>query len=681
MTPIQQTALAKYRATAEANMAFFQRNIPGMHQMLLSEPLRSSLDISDQGDLHIRYPDGTTRSVTEAVLEAEARLAEFADLNLRPQILAFHRLRSISDAPSHGDMAKYHYTDLDADYPNRLKWHFCTHYPDNRELKRYPEFGGKDIPLVVVIGSELGWHLPRLLNEYRIRHLIVMETDLDAFRLSTFLHDYVLTSRIAMERGTNLSFLVQPDIEQLSRALMSVMRKDLPPYFVHGTAVFYVSRQEETVKKIQESVVRTLWELFFGLGYFDDELISIQHTFDNLRDGFPIYQRPNVMPEDAVALIVGNGPSLDGLLPLLREYGDRAVIFSCGTSLSALAKAGIKPDFHVEKERPYLTYELITKSVSPEFLKGIRFIGLNVVHGDVYRLFDWGGQILKSADTMALLMMEAGAPREIILNTQPTVTNTALDLCVSAGFRKVYLLGVDMGYKDEKQQHSTHSLYEEMTDDEDLNDLLSQMPEASRTIPGNFGGQVSTNNILAVARQYLEWGISHHPRSRVFNLSDGALIKGAEPLHAADFSCDATPAGKAAAIGALQSAFGEMHFDLKAIGDSLLAQIDAYIAGVRNILSAPYRNLPDLIDILARLYRHLLQEEAAARSSFTLFRGTLLHLTSLTFNAVTIIKDEDEALAKAQYDFSVIQDFLNQARADVARVINAPSHPPSGDAS
>lgn len=670
MTPIQTSALAKLRAIADANMAFFERNLPQMHRLLIAESPKSSLDISDQGDLSIRYVDGSTRSLTLAVLETEAKLEEFADLNLRPQILAFHKMRAVTGAPSHGDMAKYHYTDLDADYPNRLKWHFAKHYPDNRNLRRYPEFGGKDIPLVVVIGSELGWHLPRLMLDYRIRHLIVLETDMDAFRLSTFMHDYVLTSRIAMERGTNLSFIVQPDIEQLSRSLMYSMRRDLPPYFVHGTAVFYVTRQDDTVQEIQESVVRTLWELFFGLGYFDDELISIQHTFDNLRAGFPIYLKPNVMPEDAVAFIIGNGPSLDGLLPLLREYGDRAVIFSCGTSLSALANAGIKPDFHVEKERPYLTYEIITKSVTPEFLEGIRFIGLNVVHGDVFRLFGWSGQVLKSADTMALLMLEAGVSGEVILNTQPTVTNTALDVCVSAGFRKVYLLGVDMGYKDESRQHSTHSLYEEMTDDEDLNDLLSQMPEASRTIPGNFGGEVSTNSILAVARQYLEWGISQHPRSQVYNLSDGALVKGAAPLRATEFTCAATPAGKVAAITALQDAFAPRAFDLEAMQSSLLGQIDAYLAGVAEIVDAPRRTLADTIDVLARVYRHLLKEEAALRSTFPLFRGTLLHLSSLLFNAITIIKDEDEAMAKAEYDFGVIKDFLNQARAEVARVIH-----------
>ncbi|MFA5083661.1 MAG: hypothetical protein WC474_14000, partial [Hydrogenophilaceae bacterium] len=273
MTPLQQAYLARLRATADANLAFFEKNMPVLHKLLTKESPSATVDISDQGDLTIRYADGTSKPVTLDILETEAQLVRFADLDQRPQMLAFHQLRAVVEKPSHGDMQRYHYSNLDAEYPNRARRHFARHYPDNSGLYRYPNFGDKDIPLLIVLGSGLGWHLPQLLLEYRIRHLIVIDVDVDDFRLSTFLQDYVMFSRLAMEKGTDLTFIVQPEVDKVARSLMSVLMRDngMPPFFMHGAAVYYAMAQGEAVETIKTTITETLWEMFFGLGYFDDE--------------------------------------------------------------------------------------------------------------------------------------------------------------------------------------------------------------------------------------------------------------------------------------------------------------------------------------------------------------------------------------------------------------------------
>jgi len=671
MTPLQQAYLNKLRATADVSAAFFEKNMP-THKLLLNEAPSATVDISDQGDLTIRYANGDSKSITADILETESRLVRFADAADRPQILAFHQLRAVVDKPSHGHMQRYHYSNLDAEFPNRVKRHFAEHYPDNTGLSRYPDFGDKEIPLVIVLGSGLGWHLPRLLLEYRIRHLIVIDTDVDAFRLSAFFVDYALLSRLAMERGTNLIFIVQENIEKVSRSLMLAMRTSngLPPFFIHGAALFYAMEESESVDTIKATIVDTLWEMFFGLGYFDDELITIKNTFDNLQLGFPIYMKPDVIREDAVAFIVGSGPSLDDLLPILRDYGDRAVIFSCGTSLSALANAGIRPDFHVEKERPLLVYDFIVETVDLEFLKGIYFLGLNVVHSDVFHLFEGRGMIMKDADTMTLLLAQAGIPRNVILNTQPTVTNTAIDFALSIGFKQVFLFGVDMGYKDREKHHSQHTVYlDKMPESEHLQDLLSERQEGDIIVPGNFGGEVTTDKVLTVSRRMMEYAIYSHPDARVYNLNDGALIAHAIPLHAENFVCDASPAGKAAAIEAIKSAFEVRQFNVSELGQNLLAQIDRFIEDIKAIIATDQKTRSDVIDKLSKIYQYVQSEGNASMPCALLFRGALFHLLSMMFNAIAIIKDEDEALAKAEFDFDNLLDFLEQARVEVVNVI------------
>lgn len=669
MTPLQQTYLNKLRAMADANIAFFEKNMP-THRRLLNESPSATIDISDQGDLTIRYEDGSSRSVTADILEMEDRLVRFADLADRPQMLAFHQLRKVVDNPNYGDLQRYHYSTLDLEFANRLRQHFAKHYPENTGLSRYPDFGGKHIPLVIVFGSGLGWHLPRLLLEYQIRHLIVIDTDIDAFRLSVFFQDYVLLSRMAMERGTDLTFIVQPDVEQVSNFLMQSMLRSqgLPPFFIHGAALFYAMDESEEINTIRAAIVETLWELFFGLGYFDDEVISIKHTFDNLRQGFPIYMKPNVAPEDAVAFIVGSGPSLDDLIPILREYGDRAVIFSCGSAIAALAKTGIRPDFHVEKERPYLVYELLTKTVDREFLKGIHLLGLNVVHAEVFNLFDSCGVIMKNADTMALLLAQHGMPQDVILSCQPTVTNAAIDFVLSAGFKQVYLFGVDMGYKDKEQRHSQHTAYHNnMSDDDDIERLLADKPDSEMVVPGNFGGEVSTDKILSVARRMMGSMIIRYPEARVFNLNDGAMVTGATPLHKEDFVFDGSLADKATAIEAIKGAFESRQFNLAELEQSLLLQIDGFTENIAAIVAQEQKTRSEVIDKLSKIHQYIQAEVNMAKPCALLFRGAAFHLLSMTFNAVTVIKDEDEVLAKAEFDFANMLDFLGQARVEVVK--------------
>lgn len=651
-------------------MSFFETSMPAIHALLSREVPKTTIDISDQGDVSIRRPNGDVHPIVEEILRVEGQMLQFKDLDDRPQILAFHKLRAVSASPSYGAEQRYHYSNLDKEFPNRAVRHFAEHYPDNSRLYRYPEFGGNEIPLVIVFGSELGWHLPRLLLEYRIRHLIVIDVDVESFRLSAFFNDYVLLSRLAIKQGTNLTFIVQPELENVSKNLMRVIRRGLPPFFIHGSALFYAMSDSETSDALRDSIIETLWEMFFGNGYFDDELIAIKHNFENLRQEFPIYLNTDVIKEDAIAVIVGSGPSLDGLIPLLREHREQVVIFSCGTSLSALANAGIKPDFHVEKERPYIVYELLTKAVDREFLKGIGFLGLNVVHPDVFNLFEFKGVIMKSADTMSLLLAQAGIPEHVILNTQPTVTNTAIDYALSAGFKKIFLAGVDVGYKDEEKHHSQHTVYlKDMPEDDHLKELLSKRPDSEKVVPGNFGGEVTTDKILDMTRRFMEQSIERYPDVKVYNLNDGALIKGAIPLRAEDFICDATPVVRAAAVEAIKGSFVKKEFDIEALGNSLLAQIDTFVQEVSTVFGQEQSTRSDVIGKIEKFYQYLVAEADAMGPTAFLFRGICYHLLSLTYNALTLIKDEEEALAKAEFDFGNLLDFFDQARAEIVNVI------------
>lgn len=670
MTPLQQAYLTKLHATAAANLEFFKLNMPQVYARVTAASPMPTLDISDQGDLTLRYPDGTAKPVAPYFVEQEARFAEFANLDTRPQLLAFHDLRHVSDNPTHGDMQRYHYSNIDAEFPNRARRHFAQHYPDNSGLFPYPAFDSpKTIPVLIVLGSGLGGHLDRMVLEYDVGYLVVLDTDEDAFRVSLFFQDYVHLSRLAMERGTDLAFVIGPDIEHLTRGLMGVLRKSLPPFFVHGAALFYAMPEGETLEAIKESITQTLWQIYFGLGYFDDELISIRHTFRNLADRHPIYSRTMVVDPNAVAFIIGSGPSLDGLLPLLEKYQDRAVLFSCGTAIGPLAHAGIVPDFHCEKERPGIVYDVLTRTVPEDFRRKVHLIGLNVVMPEVYALFGAGSMVMKEVDTMSLLLQGMGLLPKVPIDSQPTVTNMALSLALGLGFRRIYLFGVDMGYRDPDRHHSRHTAYLGKLPQEEgeLRRLLSKRPGGDRPAPGNFGGEAYANGILELARLYMEATLRVCPHAAVFNLNDGVRIEGAAPLPPEDFPNFSNVADKGTVLKQIATAFERHEIDAKPVAEKLAVQVDAFIEAMREHCTQPYRTRAEAIDGLIAIYRLLDEFKHENHPGECLFRGTVLNLLSLTYNAISLIADPDEAAAKAQYDFLNLLDALEAARAEVLR--------------
>lgn len=670
MTPLQQACLNRLRAMADANKAFFELNMPH-HALLLSNAPESTVDITEHGDLIVRYPDGNTKSLSQNILEMETRLEAFDDLADRPQILAYHNLRTYVEDPTHGDIQILHYSKLDAEYPNRARKHFAKYYPDNRALRSYPFYGEDQIPLLIVFGSGMGWHIPRLLSKYKVRHLIVIETDVEAFRLSVFMQDYALLNSLAERQGTDLIFIVQSEVEKIARSMMAAMLKShgLPQFFIHGASLFYALEDEEKVNEIRGIIMETLWELFFGMGYFDDEVITVRHTFENLRRNYPVLQKLNAIKQDAVAFVVGSGPSLDDLIPIIREYGDRAVIFSCGTAISILYKMGIKPDFHVEKERPSVIEDVIIKSVDGdlEWLRDINFIGLNNVYSGVFDLFGHAGMAIKVADTMGAVLMDSGFPEEAVFSGQPTVTNLAVEFALNVGFNRIFLFGVDMGSKVKEIHHSKNTVYVDMLPEEDeLKKFLLIQPENSIVVPGNFGGEAHTNKILAFSSRMISHHAQCHPEAKIFNLNDGAKIENVAPLMPADFFTEWVDGlDKATAMQLAMDVFQDLNMDREELRSRLMQSVDDFIAAVEQILTRPQDSISDVLDKMSEVHALTFSPTHVADACALLFRGTVARLLSMTYNACGIIRDEDEALAKAESDFMNLLNFLYAARREL----------------
>lgn len=206
-------------------------------------------------------------------------------------------------------------------------------------------------------------------------------------------------------------------------------------------------------------------------------------------------------------LLAAGGPSLDGIVPYLRNT-EGIFVLAAGTALAPLIKAGIRPDMvMVTDPQPVVAAQLtmldpgtpliVLPTVSPDVIKG-RFSQL------VLALQEGCGP----AEAMAA---QKGVE---LIATGGSVSTTALDIAIRMGADPIMLAGLDLAYPGGKMHASgtVHGDNVTMGDDE-------------LTVIGNDGAPVATNSVLNIYRRWIERRIERENGREFINLSpSGARI-------------------------------------------------------------------------------------------------------------------------------------------------------------
>lgn len=395
--------------------------------------------------------------------------------------------------------------------------------------KNTPHNNHRHIPCLIIIGTGLGYHITNLIQNHDILNIFIFEPNCDLFYGSLYTIDYQWILEKQNIDGKSITIQTGKDNHTFINAISERFYKN--GYFPIGHLYFYKhyhSKMADDTLALLKSVSN---RLFQGWGFFEDEFISINHTIKNLLTTKRVFKsEKNTYSPEIPAIIIGNGPSLDKELEFIRNNQKNFAIFSCGSSLKALYKNGIKPDFHIEIERTKSVYNWLEEIKDKEYLKCIYLLGVNNLHPkstDLFKEFIFG---LKRSDAGQLLIEKInGEIFSKLDNAGPTVVNGALAISFFLGFTENYLFGVDFGFKDPKYHHSKNSSYYEN------NDLqkIDEMPK-NQSIKGNFCKETYTNNDLFFAKFCLEENIKLYENNKVYNCSDGAYIDGAIPKESKD---------------------------------------------------------------------------------------------------------------------------------------------------
>ncbi|QBG35224.1 6-hydroxymethylpterin diphosphokinase MptE-like protein [Litorilituus sediminis] len=502
---------------------------------------------------------------------------------------------------------------------------------------------------LVIFGAGLGYHLELLIAQHTIHNLYLIEPELDLFYASLYTANwrYIFEYLDSQKCNLHLSLGIQDNefFDDLLYQTYQNGRYDVVKTFGY---VHYQSPSIETLLSIYKA---RFYEMIQGWGFFDDGVMSLSHTLSNLKLNVPLLKKSaqdNDKHKNIPVFVVGNGPSLDQTIELIKQYQDKAIVISCGSALSALKNYGIKVDFHCEQERTIPVAEKVKEYGDAEFIKSHVLLAPSTVHPETFKLFDRAIMCPKSREPSTDIIVNDEVGKELFEPTvyiNPTVSNTAIAMGYFLGFREFYLFGVDLGHKQGGQHHSSKSIYYDQNG-EDLSLYFTE--ESQITVPGNFGGEFVCNDFFNMSRTMIEKLLQSRSGIRCVNLSDGAKIAHAQPARTIELT-ERASIDKASLVDDIyhHSAWFDKDYALyqRVIDKVDVAKFKEICQQLADIIAKPITSVAQGVEMLRKQSLEAAKLEVGPYTHFSLLLdGTLLHYQAMLTRILYEASDEDTAI-------------------------------------
>ncbi|MFC3121847.1 motility associated factor glycosyltransferase family protein [Agaribacter flavus] len=531
------------------------------------------------------------------------------------------------------------------------------------EKSQLPE----EVPVLMLFGIGNAYLPDEIFKTHRVQNVLLNEPNPEYFYWSLLVSDWARIFKHIDENAHHIYL----NIGQLDANLISQYTYQFALIGNHLITHSYLLQGYES-KQIQEKLAElrnTLSTLFAISDNFDHSFYGLSHFMYSIDTQIPYLNKTVETQNKAFAqhpvFIVGNGPSLDQCIAQIKASSDEAIIVSCGTALKTLHAHGIRPDFHAEIELYRANYDWISRVDDEEYLKQITLISVDGVHPDNTALFKDTLLAFKNgeASTSITKYLLKDFPYLSLQAAYPTVSNFALSLFAHAGFKEVYLFGVDLGFKDPEIHHSQASgyynkgraLFKTASNGEGPQHLL---------VPGNFCDQVLTKFEFRLSKTMLEQ-LTGQFSIDCYNCSDGAKIENTTPLPVDDVFVVKNAEQKRLALQAFKQSFSPIP----------LSFIDLYNehfepAHFSSVLDALLQALPTKFakteDVFA-LSTHYTSGKLFDTQAGEIFFHVLFSSTKSCFLAalgkVTAQQDDANILRSANYILNAWRDLLKHTKS------------------
>lgn len=456
----------------------------------------------------------------------------------------------------------------------------------------------KFLPCTTLFGTLGGLFLEFLREEGTFFHsLLLFEEEIDFFRISCYFVDY---SKLFEQCSDRSCYLFIQDLMSKDIIRHYFETHKVTNNFLRLELVMYDSLKIQSARAvIQEAQAQNSR----GWGSFEDEMIGFVNTLQNLSKPYPILSRPKRV--DMPICVVGNGASLDELIPFIRDNQEKMIILSCGTALKVLKNYGINPDFQIEIER--ISYLADVLEGAP--LGDTPLICGNMINPNAIALAKEAYMFMRGGCASSYLH----SPKFVLELSSPFVGNAGVALASMLG-SDVILCGMDCGYIQGRSKHAKGSYYGE----EEV-----AIPSDAFEVKGNKEARVFTTSIYALSSKMMSLAIKYYKPNTAINLGSGAYIDHTLSLDLQAFVLQQKD--KKQAIKQIKECFllgKENVFTTQ----SEIQEIFGFLSTLKKSLSCQVNNKQDLFILIDEINMQCFAKSASSPFVGVLIEGSIYHL-------------------------------------------------------
>ena len=373
----------------------------------------------------------------------------------------------------------------------------------------------------IFFGTGLGLHISTIHAKIKAKVYLIVEDDLELFRLSLFCTNY---KKIA--QNTTLFFSIFEEDIEFAKTTEEFLKEKY--FFNHYIKYFQLlSHSEEKANKFYLALTSQPDLKFLFHDYLKVHIALLQTLAQHYKILLSDLSFTKGAFQNKPFLILASGPSLQKNLRFLQENKNKFIIVAVSSTLSFLEKNNIKPDIivHLDPFDPSI--------LSFEKLHSLSFIDdslLFMAASAPQKLFS----ILKKEN---IFIFEVGSNYKLngLSISAPCVGSITYMLLLVLKASEIYMLGLDLAVDSETGLDHTQMHQDAKT--LQLKDTLHEEKSLSYKedlfqIDGNFQDKVFTTphffSSVNIINRY--FGKLIKPFQHIYNMSDGAYFNSTQSL-------------------------------------------------------------------------------------------------------------------------------------------------------
>jgi hypothetical protein len=370
----------------------------------------------------------------------------------------------------------------------------------------------KNINKFIFFGVGLGLHVASIHQKVKSSVYLIVEDDLELFRLSLFVTNY---KEISLD--ATLFFCVFEDDNQFFTTSTNFLKAK--HYYNHYIKYFHIlSHGEEKIEQFHVAATSQSHLLFFYNHLLMQYLTPLEYIFDDYRFLNSSLSLSDKLTDEKPFLLLAAGPSLQKNMEWLKKNRDYFVIVALSATLSILEKEDIKPDIITHLDAFDVAKKHFDKLHSLEFIKDSIYMFTARTPKEVVSMFD----------KKRLFFFETGTQyKKLSLKpSAPCVGSLTYQLLLRLNVKNLYLLGLDLAV--DSKTGKTHADGHEYGQTLKMPDSLAQkhimsFGETLFYTDGNFTDKVPTTPRFKISIDAINQATNllKKKTQSIFNLSDG----------------------------------------------------------------------------------------------------------------------------------------------------------------